>query len=287
MANRDEIGARTSLVGLFGHPARHSLSPIIHNAAFKIRGLDFVYLAFDVLPEHLGAAVDGLRALGMRGVNLTVPHKEAVMPYLDRVDGLAERIGAVNTIVNDQGTLVGHNTDVGGFIDALRVVLPDGAGGRDCLVAGAGGASRAVVAALVAEGAARISIYNRHPERAAALCADAAQWGPTDCGTVPAEGLGEAVSRAELLINATPLGLDGSVKLLPLPVDTLHSGQVVVDLAYASSRTALVDAALVRGAHAIDGKEMLVRQAALAYRYWTGVEPPVDVMRMSLEQGER
>jgi shikimate dehydrogenase len=287
MANGDDIGAETSLVGLFGHPAWHSLSPRMHNTAFKIQGLDFVYLAFDVLPEDLEVAVGSLRALGIRGVNVTVPHKETVLPYLDRVDSLAARIGAVNTIVNEQGTLIGHNTDVDGFTEALRTVLPRGAEGRQCVVVGAGGAARAVLAALIVEGAARISVCNRNPERATRLCTDASKWGSTDCDTVSAEGLGEAISRSEVIVNATPLGLKGSVKLLPLPVDTLHSGHVVVDLAYAPSRTALVDAALMRGARAIDGKEMLVRQAALAYRYWTGVEPPVDAMRMSVERGER
>ena len=286
-ARETEIGATTGLVGLFGHPVRHSLSPRMHNAAFRLQGLDLVYLAFDVLPGDLARALDALRALGMRGANLTVPHKEAVLPLLDRVDALAARVGAVNTIVNEQGVLTGYNTDVAGFREALRVVLPEGAHDRRCLVIGAGGAARAVLAALAVEEAAVVSVYNRNPERAVSLCDVAGTWGATDCRPVAGEALDSAARAADLIVNATPVGLGGPVKELPIPVDTLHSGHVVVDLAYCRGNTALVEAANARGAVAIDGKEMLVKQAALAYRLWTGVQPPVDAMRASAEHGER
>ena len=282
-----EIGARTLLVGLFGHPVRHSLSPRMHNTAFRLQGLDLVYLAFDVLPGDLARALDALRALGMRGANLTVPHKEAVLPLLDRVDALAARVGAVNTVVNEQGVLAGYNTDVAGFSEALRVVLPQGARDRHCLVIGAGGAARAVLAALVAEDAAEVSVYNRHPERAAALCAVAGEWGATHCRPVAREAVNTIAREADLIVNATPVGLDGPVKDLPIPVDTLHSGHVVVDLVYGQGTTSLVEAANTRGAVAIDGKAMLVMQAALAYQLWTGVQPPIDAMRASAERGER
>jgi len=286
-AHEAEIGAQTCLVGLFGHPVRHSLSPRMHNAAFRLQGLDLVYLAFDVVPDELPAAIAGLRALGMRGANLTVPLKESVLPLLDNVEALAQRVGAVNTIVNDGGVLAGHNTDVAGFTKALHVVLPEGAKDRRCLVVGAGGAARAVLAALVQEEAAVASVYNRHPERAAALCAVAGAWGLTDCRAVGEDALDTVARDADVIVNATPLGLASSVKEMPFPVDTIHSDQVVIDLVYGPGRTALVEAALARGAVAIDGKEMLVMQAALAYRLWTGLEPPVDAMRESAESGER
>ncbi len=286
-AHEAEIGARTGLVGLFGHPVGHSLSPRLHNTAFRLQGLDLVYLAFDILPQELANAVSGLRALGMRGANLTVPLKEAVVPLLDSVEPLALQVGAVNTIVNQHGVLVGHNTDVAGFSSALRSVLPEGVRDRRCLVVGAGGAARAVLGALVQEGAALVSVYNRHPERATALCSLAGTWGATECRTVDEDALTRVAQSAEVIVNTTPLGLEGSVKELPIGVDTIHSGQVVVDLVYGRGHTPLVEAALARGAVAIDGKEMLVMQAALAYRLWTGLEPPIDAMRDSAERGER
>ena len=165
-----DVTASTGLVAVLGHPVAHSLSPRMHNAAFRAQGVDMVYLAFDVHPERLGAAVDGLRALGLRGANVTVPHKERVILLLDEVEPLAARLGAVNTIVNEDGRLMGHNTDVAGFREALRTVRPEGARGLRCLVAGAGGAARAVVAALIEDGAARIWVYNRTHARAVSLC---------------------------------------------------------------------------------------------------------------------
>jgi shikimate dehydrogenase len=282
-----ELGSHTGMLALFGHPIRHSLSPRIHNAALQVHGLDLVYLAFDVRPEELPAAISGIRALGIRGANLTVPHKEAALALLDEVDPLAARVGAVNTVVNGDGQLMGYNTDIFGFSAALRTVMPEGAKGRDCLVIGAGGAARAVVAALVEDGAATVYVNNRSYERAAALCTAAASWGATKCLPSRAEALREVAFSAALIVNATPLGLEGSVKHLPLPVDTVHSGHVVVDLAYGLGPTVLVQASRSRGAAAVDGREMLVMQAALAYRLWTGLEAPIQAMRDSIERGER
>ena len=281
------VGTHTGLLGVFGHPVRHSLSPRIHNAAFRAQGLDFVYLAFDVTPQHLAPAVDSVRALGMRGVNLTVPHKQAALELLDEVHPVAARVGAVNTIVNEAGKLVGHNTDISGFAAALRSVRQSGAQGLDCLVLGAGGAARAVVAALVEEGAGTIRVHNRTYSRAADLCSAALAWGAVPCVVAADEQLPEAAAAADLIVNATPVGLQGAVKEFPLPVDIVHSGQVVVDLVYGVDSTALVQAARQRGAAAIDGKEMLLMQAALAYELWTGREAPVKVMRDSIERGER
>ena len=278
---------QTGLIGLFGHPVSHSLSPRMHNAAFRSQGLDLVYLAFDVLPAQLCAAVEGLRALGMRGANVTVPHKEAVVPLLDEVDVLAERVGAVNTVVNEHGRLRGHNTDVGGFLAALRSILPSGAAGSECVVLGAGGAARAVMAALVDEGARTIRVHNRTGERALTLCALARRWGPSTCEAIDERQLAGALSAAHVVVNATPVALGDAVKDFPFRVDTLHSGQVVVDLVYGSTTTALVEMARGKGAVAIDGREMLVMQAGEAYRLWTGLQPPVAVMRSSIARGER
>jgi shikimate dehydrogenase len=275
------------LLGLFGHPVGHSLSPSMHNAALRAQGLRLSYVAFDVAPDRLGAAVEGVRALRMRGVNVTVPHKITVMTYLDDLEPTAARVGAVNTVVNEDGRLVGHNTDVQGFADALRSLLPQGAEGLTCVVLGAGGAARAIVAALVAERVSLISVHNRTAVNAEALCAAAASWGGVACAPLAEGALLDAVRGADLVVNATSVGMPGSVKESPLPVDILHSRHVVIDAVYGARPTTLVREARARGARAVDGKEMLVRQAAGSYELWTGMQPPMDAMRRSIEQRER
>jgi shikimate dehydrogenase len=282
-----EITARTGLVGLLGHPVGHSLSPQMHNAALKAQGVDMVYVAFDVPPEQLASAVEGLRALRIRGVNVTVPHKEKVVSLLDVVDSLAGRIGAVNTIVNDEGRLSGYNTDVAGFLSALRLAKADGARGLRCLVAGAGGAARAVVAALSQDRAAEIWVHNRTFRRAQTLCESASGWGGSLCEVVTAGDLSARVRAADLLVNATSVGLQATVKESSFPVDTIDSHHVVIDLVYGPDPTALVAAAEARGASVLDGREMLVMQAASSYRLWTGREPPIETMRESVDLGER
>jgi shikimate dehydrogenase len=240
-----------------------------------------------VLPPDLARALDGLRTLGIRGANLTLPHKELAMGLVDTVDPLAARVGAINTVVNDRGRLNGYNTDVAGFSAALRSVHSDGPRGWRCLVLGAGGAARAVVAALVDEGATRIWLWNRTHERAVGLCRSVSEWGDTPCDALTLNEAAELAPSVDLIVNATSAGLTESVKELPLDVDTLHSGHVLVDLVYGSAATPLVSAALARGARAIDGTEMLVMQAASSYRLWTGEEPPVDVMRAIVKRCER
>lgn len=274
--------ANTRLLGVLGHPVGHSLSPTIHNTALRAQSIDAVYLAFDVIPERLPAAIDALRSLNLWGANITIPHKERVTELVDKMDPTAERVGAINTIVNRDGYLTGHNTDVAGFLGALRAVRKQGAEGARCLVVGAGGAGRAVVAALMTGGAESVSIYNRTPERAQALCEAASAWGAASCAVVDATDLGDATSSAEVVINATSVGLTGSVKNSAIPVDSLGSHQVVVDLVYGHQDTALVSQAISRGATAIGGLEMLLRQAAASYELWTGQRAPLDVMRASV-----
>lgn len=280
------ITARTGAVGLIGHPVDHSLSPRIHNAAFRAQNVGLVYLAFDVAPGYLADAFAGIRALGFHGVNVTVPHKEAVLDLLDEVDPLAGRVGAVNTVVNHAGRLKGYNTDVTGFAQALKRVVPGGAQGLHCVVAGAGGAARAVLAALIDDGAARVSVFNRTPARAESLCHAASAWGRARCEAVSERELSVVAAHADLLVNATSVGLGAEVKDSPVPVDILHSGLAVVDLVYGAGSTRLVREARVRGARAVDGVEMLLAQAGQAYRLWTGNEPPMDVMRASIERDE-
>lgn len=282
MSAGGNIGSRTGVLGVLGHPVGHSLSPRMHNAALRAQGIDLVYLAFDVVPERLPEAVAGLRALCFRGFNVTIPHKEAVIALVDGLDQAAARIGSVNTVVNDDGRLVGHNTDKAGFAAALRGMRPEGAAGLKCFVAGAGGAARAVVAALQEDEAGEIRVCNRTAERAFALCTEAAAWGGTPCIAVDAGAARSAAQDCDLLVNATSVGLAANVKESAIPVDILHSHQMVMDLVYGRVLTMLVREAKARGATAMDGKEMLLRQAAGSYELWTGRPAPVDVMRMSL-----
>lgn len=274
----DSIGAATRLICLLGHPVGHSRSPAMHNAAFSSQGLDLRYLAFDVSPGDLSAAVDGLRALGVVGANVTVPHKERVIPLLDDVDPEALRTGAVNTIVNRDGLLLGHNTDIEGFLAALQIGWGRGPAGARCLVVGAGGAARAVVAGLTSERAAEIWIYNRTASRARDLCVEAAAW--SDVPVRPAESdLARLGPQVDLIVNATSVGLEGGVKGMPIPVDILRGGQTVMDITCARDPTPLLLAAGERGAVGIDGCEMLVQQAARSYEMWTGRGAPVQLMR--------
>jgi len=284
MVASGSIGTGTGILGIIGHPVGHSLSPRMHNAALRAQGIDMVYLAFDVAPQSLAQAVGGVRALGFRGLNITIPHKEAVLGLLDEVEETARRIGAVNTVVNESGRLVGHNTDMIGFSAALHGLRPEGAAGLTCFVAGAGGAARAVVAALMLEGAREVRVCNRTVERAEALCAQASSWGGTYCVVVPPGEAARAAGECDLLVNATSVGLASSVKDSVVPVDILHSHQMVMDLVYGPEPSALVREARARGASATDGGEMLVMQAAGSYELWTGLSAPVEVMRGSISE---
>lgn len=274
-------------IWLYGHPVGHSLSPRIHNAAFKEQKLDFEYAARDVPPPALPDAVAELRSPLVRGANITVPHKQAVTPLLDELGAEASRIGAVNTIVNEDGRLIGHNTDVYGFRQALRSVLPSGASGLACLVLGAGGAARAVVAALVLDGAARIWVANRTLTQAKTLCDSASGWSAVPCVPLALVEAGSFAKRADLIVNATSLGLTDSFKELPLDVDTFHGSQVLLDIVYRGGSTPLVRMAQTKGIVAVDGKEMLLQQAARSYELWTGHKAPLQVMRENIEDRAR
>ncbi|HYI44782.1 MAG TPA: shikimate dehydrogenase [Actinomycetota bacterium] len=262
----------TSFAGIIGWPLEHTLSPVIHNAAFRNMGIDWIYLAWPVAPEVLAPAVGGLRALGAIGVNVTMPHKEAVIAHLDEVSGDARTVGAVNTIQLLGDKFIGHNTDVDGF----RQFLVDDAGvdlsGRRSLVLGAGGAARAVVKALDDLGAGEITVAARRPERGANLL-ELATRGPA---TVVAWK--EAETRAgefDVVINATPVGTGSGD---PLPGTNFHPGQIVIDLIYDPPTTALVEKAKAQGAEAWGGLGMLVHQAAASFRIWTGQEAPIEIM---------
>ena len=275
------IGGATRLVGIIGDPVAHSLSPAIHNAAFVALGLDFAYVPLPTPPERVGEAVAGLRALGFRGANVTMPHKAAVLPFLDEVSSDARLIDAVNTIVVDERRLVGHTTDGEGFSRALREVEPGGAGGLPVLLLGAGGAARAVALALARESVGSLTIADRTPAAAERLIE---RLRPAlrhvASRVVPLDRLAPAdVDSASLIVNATALGMTESLKLPSVVVDTLRRGHVVFDLVYGKRPTNLLDEARLRGARTVDGLSMLVWQAAASFELWTGRPAPLDVMR--------
>ncbi|ADJ25549.1 shikimate 5-dehydrogenase [Dehalogenimonas lykanthroporepellens BL-DC-9] len=265
----------TGLLGLLGDPVAHSVSPAMHNAAIDRLGLDYVYLAFRVTPAGLAGALNGVRALGIRGVNLTIPHKTAALGLLDEVDEAARRVGAVNTVVNDAGRLTGYNTDIAGFLAALKKhgFAP---AGQKAVVLGAGGAARAVVFALRDAGA-EVVIANRSIEKADTLAADT---GATAVSTTETE-LQKALDGAGLLVNATPVGLFPDTGVTPVPGSLLHPGLTVFDTIYRPRRTRLLTEAEAAGCRVIDGLDMLVEQGATAFELWTGQSPDRAVMLRS------
>jgi shikimate dehydrogenase len=275
------MSAMTKVCGLIGDPVEHSVSPAMHNAAFKHLKLDYTYLSFRVGKEHLKMAIGGARALGIRGLNVTIPHKVAVMPLLDELDPLAEKIGAVNTIVNDNGVLKGYNTDAGGFLKSLwqsGFELES----KKAVVLGAGGASRAVCFALTENGA-EVVILNRQQEMhwAVGLAVSVSEICDREVKALELNdnNLKAVLEPADLLVNATSVGMSPDVGQTPVNKKLLKTGLVVFDVVYNPLETKLLAEAEEVGASTISGVDMLVWQGALAFEMWTGVEPPVEVMK--------
>jgi shikimate dehydrogenase len=275
------ITGKTRICGLIGDPVEHTVSPAMHNAAFKKLGLDFLYLPFRVKPEALGEAVAGLRALNIIGFNVTIPHKVAVIPLLDSLDPLAEKIGAVNTVVNKDGELRGDNTDGPGFLQAL---LGRGVevGGKNTVLLGAGGAARAIAYILAEEGA-NLTILNRQLEidQAEALARDIAEDFRQAAGVMELgdENLKKALEKADMLVNATSVGMSPERDATPVPAHLLKSALVVFDIVYHPMKTRLLKEAEAAGARTINGVDMLAWQGALAFEKWTGQKAPLDLMR--------
>ena len=260
------------LAGIIGMPVAHSRSPVIHNHWLAQFGIPGRYVLFPVPPEKLEAAVRGLSALGLRGCNVTTPHKQAIFPMLDRVDDLARRIGAVNTVVVEKdGTLTGFNNDGNGFIQSLRDAKPDWRpDSGPILVLGAGGASRAVVASLAAQGATEIRVTNRTREKAQEI-ADAVG---AAVGIVPWEQREDALDGIAMLANATSLGSAGKPPL-EMPLDRLPRDAIVGDLIYVPPETPLLAAARARGNVTVNGLGLLLNQARPAFNAWFGVMPEI------------
>lgn len=275
------VGGHTKIYGLIGHPLQHTLSPHLHNAAFAAAGLDSVYLPFPVLPGWLPDAVRGLRALRAAGWNVTLPYKTAVIGLLDETAPEAKAAGTVNTIVNRGGRLYGYSTDGAGFICSLAEngVKIDG---KNVLLLGAGGAARAVAFRLLQERAEQIVIANRTEARAAVFAADLRKYGgrAVRIMTVPWRGAETSAAAADIIINATPLGLRPETDPFPpLSFRTVRTDSVVCDLIYNPPLTPFLAAAAARGCKTVGGIGMLVHQAAEAFELWTGQAAPVQVMR--------
>ena len=257
--------------GVLGWPLEHTLSPPIHNAAFRALSLDWVYFAWPVPPEDLPAAVGGIRALGAMGANVTMPHKEAVAELIDEISDDAAAIGAVNTIQRFGDRLIGHNTDVGGFKTFLSTDAGVDPAGVPAAVLGSGGAARAVVRALADLGASPITVVARDTDRAARVASIA-----SDVAMVEGfERAHDIANFADLVVNATPVGTGGED---PLPDAKWRPGQFVADLIYIPATTTLVKRARAAGAGASNGLGMLVHQAAASFRIWTGMDPSLEAM---------
>ncbi len=276
------VSAKTRLLGIIGHPVGHSLSPRMHNAAFAHDGADYVYVAIDVAPDDLTSAIRGLRALGFVGFNVTMPHKEAILPLMDELDETARLAGAVNTVVIKEGRLLGLNTDGSGFVEACGEAGVSLAG-RRVLILGAGGAAAAVAVASLGEGASRLYIANRTTKRAGELRARLSEvTRGTEVSVHTFDEAGEVAAEAEVLINATYLGMREEDPL-PLPADALTADKVVCDAVYRAGReTALIRRAREVGAWVVSGGRMLLYQGVQAQRVWTGREPNVEVMSGAL-----
>jgi shikimate dehydrogenase len=275
------LSAATEVVGVIGDPVAHSLSPLLHNTAFAALGLDWVSVGFRVPPGRAAEALAGARALGIRGLSVTMPHKEAMAGLVDRASSAAQRLGAVNCVVfgadGEIGRTFGDNTDGAGLVAALRRGVHFDPGGRRCLVVGAGGAARAVVAALADAGAVEVVVVNRTAERGAVAAGLA---GPVGRPGVPGDATG-----CDLVINATPLGMAGTTGhdvAWPIDPGLLRTGQTVIDLVYHPAMTTWLQAAQDRGATVANGRGMLVHQAALQLGVWTGLDPPLEAMWAAL-----
>ena len=263
------IDSNTALYGVIGNPVVHSLSPAMHNRAFAQAGHNGVYLAFCV--TDIAAAMAGVRALGMAGISVTLPHKVTIMDHLDAVDDLAEKIGAVNTVVNCNGQLTGFNTDGTGAADALAEAID--ITGRQIALIGAGGAARAIGFTLMARGA-KVTILNRSAHAGKALSKDLGaayapmdQWGRIGC---------------DVVINTTPVGMAPQAEAIPINTDHINPAMVVMDIVYNPRETMLLKTARSLGCKTVDGVAMFVNQGAAQFELWTGKKAPRDIMRVTV-----
>ncbi|MDO3409084.1 shikimate dehydrogenase [Saccharibacillus sp. CPCC 101409] len=267
-------------LGVIGDPIAHSKSPVMHAAALRARDMAGEYIALHVTPDRLEETIGAVRRQGYRGINVTIPHKENVMAYLDELSDEARRIGAVNTIVNDGGRLIGRNTDGIGYVRSLKEEAAARLEGRRIVVIGAGGAARGIVHALAAEGPDRITLLNRTTQRAEAL---AREWSDlADIRALASERTAEALADADIVINTTSVGMHPHTEELPLDPALLRGTEIVSDLIYNPLETRLLKQAREAGCVTHGGLGMFVYQGAYAFEYWTGAPAPIEEMRAAV-----
>ncbi|MCA0753660.1 shikimate dehydrogenase [Paenibacillus sp. N4] len=271
------MDSHTVLYGVIGNPIRHSKSPIMMNRAFRETGINGAYAAFHVTSERLADFAAGVRAMGIRGVNVTIPHKLDIMSLLDEIDAGAEAIGAVNTIVNDDGRLIGYNTDGIGYVRSLKEEAEPELAGKKMVVLGAGGAARGIVYALTKESPERITIVNRSVERAEELAK--AFRSQADIEAAAVESLKEACRQADIVINTTSVGMYPNTEDTPIDGAWLQPGAVASDLIYNPLKTTFLQQAERQGCRVHGGLGMFIYQGAYAFEYWTGRPAPVEAMR--------
>lgn len=276
--------AQTRLLGVIGHPIAHSLSPDMHNPALAWLELNIRYLAFHVHPQNLADAIRGFVAMGMIGFNATVPHKEALLPLMDWIDPMAQRIGAINTVAIDtDGTLQGFNTDAHGFTDALAEAHHLDPSTTPTLVLGAGGAARGVVVGMLEAGARHISVANRTPSRAEQLIADLGSYYPqAKLTALPLEAEQLPLEEMGLLVNTTTMGLKGETCSM-VHMDRLPTTALVYDIVYTPQQTPLLQAAKKHNLATLNGLGMLIHQGARAFEIWTGLKMPIEQVRERLQ----
>jgi len=280
------ISGKSRIYGLLGDPVAHSLSPLMHNVAFNQRNIDAVYVPFHVSPGELSAAVDGLRALNVAGVNVTIPHKEAILPFLNEVDSAARLIGAVNTVVNDDGRLVGYNTDSSGFLRSICHELNFQPDDKCVVLLGAGGACRAAVVALAGAGVGQIVIVNRSLERAEKLVQSFSPRFPNVdflAYDYSDKDYLSALSHADLIVNTTSVGLHGE-EISFLPLEHIKGSALIYDMIYSATETPFIKSVQTAGWLCADGLGMLAAQGEDAFFLWTGVRLPAGYMKKILVQ---
>lgn len=276
-----KFDTHTVVMGILGNPLGHSLSPLMHNQVMERSSFNGIYIPFTVEESQLGEAVTAIRALGMRGVNVTIPYKEKVIPFLDALSDQARACGAVNLIENQDGKLIGHNMDGPGFMASLRDagISPEG----EVLILGAGGAARAISYSLSMAGVQNLTFAARTQEKAKALADFINQSGGCPAGAASLDNVQESLARARMIVNCTSVGMAPKVEFSPLSsLEKAKMDAVLCDIVYNPLETRLLAMGIARGMRTIDGLSMLVYQGALSFERLTGIEPPVDYMRQVL-----
>lgn len=282
------INGRTEIYGVIGYPVRHTMSPLMQNSAFKALGINARYLPFEVLPENLKSAVEGLVAVGVKGFNVTIPHKQNIIKFLDKLDAPAKFLGAVNTVKIEGKKLIGFNTDGAGFIDSIKFDVKTSLKDKNIFIFGAGGASRAISFSLAGEKVKRIVFADIDRKKGKLLAEALSKKTGVEAIAVNSDKIAvrELILNSDILINASPSGMHKSDAEL-IDAEWLRKNLIVYDIIYNPSETKLLKAAKLRGLRAFNGINMLLRQGARSFEIWRGVRPPVAMMKKALINGLR